>query len=48
MEQVLPKERHAENKDEVIGGNQHGFTKGELYLTNLVAIYDVSGYRKSN
>ena len=29
-----------ENKDEVIGGNQHGFTKGKLCLTKLVAFYD--------
>ena len=28
------------NKDEVIGGNQHGFTKGKLCLTKLVAFYD--------
>ena len=29
-----------ENKDKVIGGNQHGFTKGKSYLTNLVAFYN--------
>ncbi len=29
--------RHVENKEEVIGGNRHGFTKGKSCLTNLVA-----------
>jgi len=29
-----------ENKDVVIAGNQHGFTKGKSCLTNLVAFYD--------
>jgi len=29
-----------ENKDEVIGGNQHGFTKGKLCLTYLEASYN--------
>ena len=28
------------NKDEVIGGNQHGFTKGKSCLTKLLAFYD--------
>ena len=29
-----------ENKDEVIDGNQHGFTKDKSLLTNVVASYD--------
>jgi len=29
-----------ENKDDVIGGDQHGFTRGKSCLTNLVAFYD--------
>jgi len=38
-EQILLKAllRQLENKDEVIGGNQHGFTQGKPHLTNLVA-----------
>ena len=32
--------RHMKNKDKVIGGNQHGFTKGKSCLANLVAFYD--------
>ena len=42
MEQILLKVllRHMENKDKVIGGNQHGFTKGKTCLTNLVASYN--------
>jgi len=43
MEQILLKVllRHMENTDEVIGGNQHGFTKGKSCSTNLVAFYDL-------
>ena len=29
-----------ENKDEVIGGKQHGFNKGKSCLTKLVAFYN--------
>ena len=37
MKQILLKAllRNVENKDKVIGGNQHGFTKGKSCLTNL-------------
>jgi len=42
MEEILLKTllRHVENNVGVTGGKQHGFIKGELYLTNLVAFHD--------
>ena len=41
MEHILLKAQlwSTENTDEVTGGNQHGFTKGKSFLTNLVAFY---------
>eukprot|EP00076_Gallus_gallus_P045229 XP_025010767.1 LOW QUALITY PROTEIN: protocadherin beta-16-like [Gallus gallus] len=32
-----------ENKEEVTGGNRHGFTKGKSCLASLVASYSISG-----
>ena len=42
MEQILLKAllKHMENKDEMIDGNQHGFTKSNLCLTKLAVFYD--------
>ena len=42
MEQILLKALlwHMENKDEMMRGKQHGFTKGKLCFTNLLAFYD--------
>ena len=41
MEHILLKAliTHMENKEEVIGGKQCGFTKGKSCLTKLVAFY---------
>ncbi|GAB0203741.1 mitochondrial enolase superfamily member 1 [Grus japonensis] len=41
MEQLILRviNKHVEEK-KVIGGGQHGFTKGKSYLTNLIAFYD--------
>jgi len=42
MEQIPLKAllRDMENKDEVTGGNQHGFTVGKSCLTDLLAFFD--------
>ena len=32
--------RYMENKEEMIGGNHHGFTKSKSCLINLMAFYD--------
>ena len=42
MKQILltAQLRHMENKDKATDGNQHGFTKGKLCLSNLMAFYD--------
>ena len=42
MEQIVLKALlgHMENKDEVIAGNQHSFTREKSCLTNSVAFYD--------
>jgi len=42
MEQIFLKTlTHMENKDEVIAGNQHGFTKGKSCPTKLVAFNEM-------
>ena len=43
MEQILPQAllMYLENTDEVVDGNQHGFTRGKSSLTSLVAFYDM-------
>ena len=42
IEQILWKAllRYMENKEEMIGGNHHGFTKSKSCLRNMVASYD--------
>lgn len=42
MEHILLKalQRHVENEEEMIGDNQHGFTKGKYCLMNWVTFCD--------
>ena len=39
--------QHMENKNELIGGNENGFTKGKSYLTNLVAHVNLMKFNKA-
>ena len=54
MEQILLKVllSHVENKDEVIGGNQYSFTRGQVMPDKLGGLlwwsYSASGERRSN